>query len=681
MFFSLVRKNSRKNRKENGLFYTSLIISIISFYIILSLENQDVIIFLKTMESDAVNKLLGLIPALYVFSLFILFFLVYFSGKYQLEKRSHDLGMYIMLGMSRKKVFLMLFLEEIWSSIISLIIGIPIALFISEVISLITAKCVGLGIIEHKFSFSIWAVIWTAIGYFTIKLSALLVLSKDIFQRDIEELLHESQEKKNKKHNKVITIIGLVIAVILLGVAYTLAINGYAWHSLIAMGVTLVISVVGTFCLFSNISIVFELILNKTKKKNGLGVFTFRQLQENVFLKSNSLAVSSLLVLMAVCCFAYGVSISLNMDPSDMNTLHYTFKGDEEKIRTKLKEIESDKYMNDIFCLKMGFIQKGEDETSFKNLLDEIDKYDESNAKDMLENNLRTFKYPYLISLSGYNEILKAEKKGPLELKDNEIALYNGKEFSNKGTSDILKEVLNNNIKINLNGIEYKFVKGLYQEKLVTDRCINISYAIIVPDNMFNKVVDVQTVKYYWNTTLKDSYLKEKGLLNAIRNVNELFNDVDFEYESYLQNMGRQLFYSVAASYTSIYLAIIFLIIANTVIGVQFLMQQKKTSKRYQTIIQLGCDYKVLCKSAREQVKWYFSLTIVVAVIGSVFGVKSLFLGVINSAMAQKTDMLILYSIPIILFLCVVEFFYMMSVMRMSDKHIASLIDIKREDT
>ena len=411
MFFSLVRKNSRKNRKENGLFYTSLIILIISFYIILSLENQDVIIFLKTMESDAVNKLLGLIPALYVFSLFILFFLVYFSGKYQLEKRSHDLGMYIMLGMSRKKVFLMLFLEEIWSSIISLIIGIPIALFISEVISLITAKCVGLGIIEHKFSFSIWAVIWTAIGYFTIKLSALLVLSKDIFQRDIEELLHESQEKKNKKHNKVITIIGLVIAVILLGVAYTLAINGYAWHSLIAMGVTLVIGVVGIFCLFSNISIVFELILNKTKKKNGLGVFTFRQLQENVFLKSNSLAVSSLLVLMAVCCFAYGVSISLNMDPSDMNTLHYTFKGDEEKIRTKLKEIESDKYMNDIFCLKMGFIQKGEDETSFKNLLDEIDKYDESNAKDMLENNLRTFKYPYLISLSGYNEILKAEKK------------------------------------------------------------------------------------------------------------------------------------------------------------------------------------------------------------------------------------------------------------------------------
>ena len=74
MFFNLVRKSSQRNRKENGLFYISLIISIIAFYIVLSLESQDVMIFLKKMESDAVGKLLALIPVLYGVSLFILFF-------------------------------------------------------------------------------------------------------------------------------------------------------------------------------------------------------------------------------------------------------------------------------------------------------------------------------------------------------------------------------------------------------------------------------------------------------------------------------------------------------------------------------------------------------------------------------------------------------------------------------
>ena len=120
MFYDLVKRNSKKNRNENALFFISLIISIVAFYIILSLQKQDVIIFLKTMESQALRKLFLLIPVLYGLSLFILFFLVYFAGKYQLERRSKELGMYLMLGMKRSKLLLMLFLEELWNSILSL---------------------------------------------------------------------------------------------------------------------------------------------------------------------------------------------------------------------------------------------------------------------------------------------------------------------------------------------------------------------------------------------------------------------------------------------------------------------------------------------------------------------------------------------------------------------------------
>ena len=120
MFFETVRKNSRKNRKENGLLFVSLIVSIAAFYIILSLENQDVMVFLKKMESDAVQKLLLLIPVLYGISLFFLFFLVYFSDRYRMEQRSHEMGIYLMFGMGRRKLFAMLLAEDIWNSILSL---------------------------------------------------------------------------------------------------------------------------------------------------------------------------------------------------------------------------------------------------------------------------------------------------------------------------------------------------------------------------------------------------------------------------------------------------------------------------------------------------------------------------------------------------------------------------------
>ena len=89
MFSNLIFRNCRRSRKENGLFFSSLVISIIAFYMILSISTQDVMFFLQKMESDAVNRLLLLIPVFYGMTLGILFFLIYFACKYQFERSRH----------------------------------------------------------------------------------------------------------------------------------------------------------------------------------------------------------------------------------------------------------------------------------------------------------------------------------------------------------------------------------------------------------------------------------------------------------------------------------------------------------------------------------------------------------------------------------------------------------------
>ena len=80
MFSNLILRNSRRSRKENGLFFSSLVISIVAFYMILSISTQDVMLFLQKMESDAVDKLLLLSPELYVLRFRTLFFLIFFGG-------------------------------------------------------------------------------------------------------------------------------------------------------------------------------------------------------------------------------------------------------------------------------------------------------------------------------------------------------------------------------------------------------------------------------------------------------------------------------------------------------------------------------------------------------------------------------------------------------------------------
>ena len=97
---------------------------------------------------------------------------------------------------------------------------------------------------------------------------------------------------------------------------------------------------------------------------------------------------------------------------------------------------------------------------------------------------------------------------------------------------------------------------------------------------------------------LKESVVRKQGLIQAISEINQKLNQTEFGnqtdlvYESYVENIGRHLFYIIAESYTTLYLGVIFLVIANTALGTQYLMYQRKTGKRYQTITALGCSYE-----------------------------------------------------------------------------------------
>jgi len=71
----------------------------------------------------------------------------------------------------------MLLAEDFRSSITALFMGLPIAILLSELISLVTARLAGLGIIGHQISISFQAILWTAVGFYLIKFIAFLILS------------------------------------------------------------------------------------------------------------------------------------------------------------------------------------------------------------------------------------------------------------------------------------------------------------------------------------------------------------------------------------------------------------------------------------------------------------------------------------------------------------------------
>ena len=70
MFFNIAWRNAKRNRSENLIYFLTMITAVAAFYIMLSLEKQDVIRFLAEIESDAVNRLLTtMLPAVYLCAL------------------------------------------------------------------------------------------------------------------------------------------------------------------------------------------------------------------------------------------------------------------------------------------------------------------------------------------------------------------------------------------------------------------------------------------------------------------------------------------------------------------------------------------------------------------------------------------------------------------------------------
>ena len=283
--------------------------------------------------------------------------------------------------------------------------------------------------------------------------------------------------------------------------------------------------------------------------------------------------------------------------------------------------------------MKVGHIRTTEDYDnaySMDAVMDSLRSLPQSEDRDVLLNTLGYATDPYLICLSDYNRLLELSGKPVIKLSEDEAAVYIGSDFTTVNRTAMLNGILTEQPETELVGSPIYLTGEVQSVNLITDRSITLSFALILPDEAF--LYHTQGMyDTYVNAILSEQAMEGNSLMTAYSGLNEKLDETGIEYESYLQNMGRQLFYTVASSYITLYLAIVFLVVANTIVGVQFLMSQQKAGCRYQTLIRLGATYESLCQSAGKQIAWFMGLPVLVAAVSSLFGVRALFTGILSS--------------------------------------------------
>ena len=619
MFFKQVWRNAAKNRRGNGLFFGSLVIAIIAFYTLLSLDKQDVMRFLSKMESDAVQKLMALVPVVYVLSLFFVLFLVYFACKYQMDSRRREFGMYLMLGMRHSRLFAMLFCETLWSSLVSLLIGLPAALFLTEGISLTTAKLVGLGIIGHRFTFSIPAVFWTICGFVAVQLMSMLFLCIRISNLEPAQFLQPDSAEKQESTPVRKGASYFALGTALLAAAYALGAFSPVSFTL-TFPLLLLAGGAGTFLFYRGLGgFLGKRIRRKSKTSAGLTTFTGRQIQENVLYQYKTLTVSSLLLLMALSCISYGIGMVAGSGTASVRTTDFSIMGDESAVTAALQDPETGAMIAAAYPVYLSYTDAPRD---LSGLADAIAMLPPTDQRDNILENI-SGSCEYILSLASYNQMLAAMGREPVTLEDHELALYTS--MSRGGAfNSTLDAALKNQASITVAGENYRLFPELFYDNIVADLAITLYTALIVPDGLFARIA-VSPEPFCWNVHLSQSLTEELGLMQAIEKMDARLSATGLEYESYLSGIGRNLFYTVAASYLTIYLGVLFLLISNTVIGLKYLIQQRENKHRYVTLLMLGADRDSLYRSSRKQIQAFFSLVLGVAVMSSIFAILSLF--------------------------------------------------------
>lgn len=667
MFSKLIYRNAKRSRKENLIYFATLVIAIASFYIILSLGRQDVILFLKEFESDSIDKLLVQMPIVYLFALFLLFFLILFANRYQLNRRSKEFGLYLLLGMRKKRLVLQLLAEGFITSILALIAGLLIGGFLAEIISLTVSKLVGQGIIGHQISLSAGAIFFTIIGFLSIQFIALAILGGRLFKQEVHQLLYEQMDKKQDMGHFTGNVLTLLAGAVFLGVAYWVALYRFTDIAGLLLFVAVALGSLGTVLFMRGFGKLLGLLasLSKNKSTKGLHTFTVRQFQENVANRSTSVAVTSILITLSIILIADGASTFIGLEnvfARSSSVYDFTVNGDSQKIEQFLASEKMEPYVEDLNLLKIGRMkykdERGEDgiplslvdwsalreqmimalPDNYKEqvLSGEIQNYSFSsenpealNLFGVLETDTTT---PYLIPESSYNGLLKAVGKKPLNLHSDEIALYFNPDFmpmDNLESMPVLDHILEKAAKegkslMSIHGQAVYIHPSIPMRGLVADRSVQIFSAFIVPDHMFEQLMNTETYVAYWNFRIPQKLQDQEGLLKPMMEARDLLKASGFTFESYLQNFGRKLFYVVAGSYATLYMGFLFLIIACTVLALQFLTQVKQTGQRYVTLSMLGAKRNQMKKSIHRQVLLTFLLPVSLACVSGAVGIRAM---------------------------------------------------------
>lgn len=630
MLFKLSFQNIKKSIKDYAIYFFTLILGVAIFYVFNSIETQSAMLAVSSDTREIIELLTTTLSGVSVFIAFILGFLVIYASRFLMKRRNKEFGLYLVLGMGKRKVSLILFFETLLIGIISLVVGLVIGVAASQLTSVFVAKMFEADMTKYQFVFSEDACIKTILYFAIIYVIVILFNTFSINKCKLIDLFQGGKKSESiKVKNSWVCIIIFVIAVALLGSAYYHVTGGYEdiqkmnqilWY--IAMGC------IGTFLIFWSLSGLLLKVVSSMKGiyYKGLNSFTFRQLSSRVNTNVFSMTIICLMLFITICVLGSGLTVRNSMvanlnelAPADIQFCQ--FYEDEEYTKKQKNNIDTpivELYQKSGCDLKSYFkeyVQFYMYATPDCTMGDTLGSAMEEITKQFLF--LQYDTQEKIIKLSDYNNLAKLYGKETFSIKEDEYIVV--ADFDAMVT--VRNAGLQAGTKLSLFGHN---LKPKYKE--CKDGFIEMSGGhlnegiFIVPDSVVDESYrNREYVIANYNTNSKDKIAKIEKEIESMKNTKDY---VMPGIETRTRIADSSIGLGAIVSFIGLYIGLIFLISGASILALKELSESADNLERFRMLRKLGVDEKQMNRALFRQTLFFFVFPLTLAIIHSVFGMK-----------------------------------------------------------
>lgn len=621
MYFKLALKNVKKSFKDYAVYFFTLIVGVSIFYMFNSIESQTLMLELTNTKHEMLETMSQVLSIISIFVAFILAFLIIYASGFLMKRRKKEFGIYMLLGMKKRKISRIILAETLLVGIISLIVGLVVGIGLSQLMSVVVANMFEANMTNFAFTFSSSALLKTCIYFAIIYLVIMIFNVISVNRCKLIDLINSKKKSEQVKlKNMTLCVIIFLIAVAMLGYAYyNVTINRDNLVKQEQVLMQIILGIVSTFLIFWSLSGMLLKIVMTMKKTyyKGINAFVTKQLSSKINTTVISTTIICLMLFVTICIFSTAMSLNDAMNdkiaelPNVDIEINKNKDGNGCSIKEEFKQnnIDTEKYFKEIHSLDIYSTNQVTQKDALGETIEEVLEENPSMKLALNEEE-------QMIKISEYNEIAKLLGKETFELENDQYIVISDQEYMSRIRSRALKT----NPILNINGKQYA---PKYEEikniSLEIDSDMKNTGIIVIPDNAVSE--DMKAInKVFANYNTDDK--KEK--LRIEDEVKKKLQNFGHTYSITRQELAdSSIGFGAMVVFLGLYLGIVFLISSGAIIALKELSESNDNKERYDVLRKIGCSEKVINRALFKQIGLFFLFPLLLAVIHSIPGISA----------------------------------------------------------